>query len=75
MQGTLITELGLLNSHSTNNSTAFNNNFVSMKFCLNQQLAKFATSFNLSQVVYDVKFWLLRIGLRCIAPSVNTSLV
>ena len=47
---------------------------IQPQFCLSevkQSFAKFATCRNFSQVVDDVKLWLIRIALRCFASIVN----
>ena len=50
---------------------------VQKHFCLSevkQPLVKFAINWNLSQVIDDVKFWLLRVALRCFSSNVNALL-
>ena len=57
-------------------SLAQNRPTTKQQFCLRevkQQLAKFTTGCNISRVVDDVKFWLLRVALRYFAYSVNAS--
>ena len=59
-------------------SLAQNKPTVHQQFCLNeakQLFAKFATGCNFSQIVDDVKFWLLRVASCCFVSGVNAPLL